>query len=206
MATEPYLGTLTAFGGNFTIEDWGWCAGQIIAIQSNTALFSLLGDMYGGDARTSFGLPDLRGRSPVGMGPMPGGQDYNLGQRIGSEQTALTSLQLPKHTHDAVFVPTGGGPVTGSLHAATNEANTSVPDSASYLASSSSNPMYYKQGGFSPAPSLVHLAGLSIEGSGISGGSVMVSDEGGSQSFSIINPVQVINWQIALVGIYPPRS
>lgn len=71
MATEPYLGTLTAFGGNFTIENWAVCWGQVLAIQENTALFSLLGDMYGGDSRTSFGLPDFKGAQSCGDGANP---------------------------------------------------------------------------------------------------------------------------------------
>ncbi|GAJ70369.1 microcystin dependent protein [Vibrio sp. JCM 18904] len=74
MATEPYLGTLTAFGGNFAIRNWAMCSGgQMQAIEDNPALFSLVSTLYGGDARTTFGLPDLRGRSPVGVGTRPGG-------------------------------------------------------------------------------------------------------------------------------------
>ncbi|MCG7539196.1 tail fiber protein [Pseudoalteromonas sp. OF7H-1] len=207
MSADSYIGTMKPFGGSFAIRNWAICLGQLMAVSQNTALFSLLGDLYGGDARTTFGIPDLRGRSPVGMGVMPGGRDYRLGLRFGLENIALNSLQLPKHTHAAAFVPTGGGSsVTGSLQAATDEANTSAPDQTSYLAKSTANPMYYKKTGFAPDPTLVDIAGLSIDGGGSSGGSVVVSDTGASESFSIINPLQVVNWQIVLDGIYPSRS
>ncbi|KYN83023.1 microcystin-dependent protein [Vibrio cidicii] len=207
MATEPYLGTLTAFGGNFTIENWAVCWGQVLAVDENAALFSLLGDMYGGDARTSFGLPDLRGRSPVGMGVMPGGRNYQLGLRFGLEDIALNSLQLPKHSHAAVFVPYGGsGGVTASLQAATNPGNSSEPSEGAYISASTTSANFYKAGGLSPEPTLKEISGLAIDSSGGSGGTVTIGDSGQSSSFSIINPLQVVNWQIVLVGIYPSRS
>lgn len=205
MSADSYIGTMRPFGGNFAIRNWAICSGQLLAVAENTALFSLLGDLYGGDARTTFGIPDLRGRSPVGMGIMPGGRDYRLGFRFGTENIALGTSQLPKHTHSAAFVPSGGSSVTGALQAATDEANTSEPDSSSYLAKNTSNPMYYKKSGFTPDPTLVNIAGLSVDG-GASGGSVVVSDTGASESFSILNPLQVVNWQIVLDGIYPSRS
>ena len=204
MSADSYIGTMRPFGGSFAIRDWSICLGQLLAVSENTALFSLLGDLYGGDARTSFGIPDLRGRSPVGMGAMPGGRDYRLGFRFGVEDIALTSTQLPMHTHSATFVPAGGG-VTSSFKAATDNANTNTPDATAYLAGNSNTPMYYKQQGLSPAPTLTDIAGLSVDGGG-GGGRVVVDDAGASQSFSIINPLQVVNLQIVLTGIYPSRS
>lgn len=205
MSADSYIGTMRPFGGSFTIRSWASCQGQLMAISDNTALFSLIGDVYGGDARTSFGLPDFRGRSPLGMGQMPGGRMYQLGMRFGAEHTTLTVLQLPQHTHEATFVPAGGGAVSGSMQAATDNANTNTADSSSFLAANANTQMYYKQQGLSPAPTLTDIAGLSIDGGG-SGGSVVVNDAGSSQSFSIINPLQVVNWQIVLEGIYPSRS
>lgn len=204
MSADSYIGTMRPFGGSFAIRNWSICLGQLLAVAQNTALFSLLGDLYGGDARTSFGIPDLRGRSPVGMGVMPGGRDYRLGFRFGVENIALGATQLPKHTHSAAFIPSGGG-VTGSLQAATNNGNTNTPDATAYLAGNTNNSMYYKQQGLSPAPTLTELAGLSVDG-GSAGGSVVVSDTGASESFSILNPLQVVNWQIVLDGIYPSRN
>lgn len=206
MSADSYIGTMRPFGGNFAIRDWAICSGQLMAISENTSLFSLIGDIYGGDARTTFGIPDLRGRSPVGMGTMPGGRDYRIGLRFGMENIALNSLQLPQHTHAATFVPSGGGQLTGSLQAATNPGNSSEPSEGAYLSASTTSANFYKAGGLSPEPTLKEISGLTIDGSGGGGGTVTIAQTGQSQSFSILNPGQVVNWQIVLIGIYPSRS
>ncbi|MCF7499771.1 tail fiber protein [Pseudoalteromonas sp. L1] len=205
MSADSYIGTMRPFGGNFTIRSWTICQGQLMAISQNTALFSLIGDFYGGDARTTFGIPDLRGRSPLGMGNMPGGATYNLGQRFGSEYRTLTLSQLPQHTHTAIFESTGASQATGRLQVATNGPNTPTPDAESYLAANTSSEMYYKEQGFSPAPTLTDISGLTVEGGGVSG-NVVVGNTGNSESFSIVSPYQVVNWQMVLEGIYPSRS
>ncbi|WMN59037.1 tail fiber protein [Pseudoalteromonas xiamenensis] len=207
MSADSYIGTMRPFGGIFAIRDWAICQGQLLAISENTALFSLIGDNYGGDARTTFGLPDMRGRSPVGMGTMPGGRTYQLGLRFGMEDIALNSLQLPEHSHAAVFVPSGGSEgVTASLQAATNPGNSSEPSEGAYISASTTSVNFYKAGGLSPEPTLKEISGLTIDGSAGSGGTVDIGDSGKSQSFSILNPGMVVNWQIVLEGIYPPRS
>lgn len=204
MATEPYLGTLTTFGGTFTIENWAMCFGQIQAISENTALFSLLGAQYGGDARTTFGLPDLRGRSPVGQGQMPGGHDYTQGFKMGREFVTMTLAQMPSHNHQAVFTPSGGGgSAKGRLQVATNDANTKVPDESTYLAANSSSG-YFKPG-FQQA-TLTEIQGLTVAGGGGTSGTVTVGDTGNSVPINIINPVMPLNWLIAMQGIYPSRA
>lgn len=77
---DPFLGTIAMFGFNFVPRGWAFCNGQIMSIQQNTALFSLLGTTYGGNGTTTFGLPDLRGRVPVGQGQGPGLSNYSIGQ------------------------------------------------------------------------------------------------------------------------------
>ncbi|MFK3862029.1 phage tail protein [Pseudoalteromonas rhizosphaerae] len=203
MATDAYIGTMTPFGGNFAIARLALCYGQLQAISENTALFSLLGTNYGGDGRTTFGLPDLRGRSPVGMGPMPGGQDYQLGFKLGAERVVLQIPQMPLHSHAASFTPSGGA-IAGTMQAATNSANTKTPDAETYLAANATE-SYYKQIPLSPAPTLTDIAGLSIDG-GSSGGTVEVHSMGGTSPVNILNPLSVVNWQIVLQGIYPSRS
>lgn len=99
MVFEPLLGSIMLFAGNFAPRGWAFCNGQLLAISTNTALFSLLGTQYGGDGRTTFGLPDLRGRVPIGPGQGPGLSSYQIGQKIGSEQTVLTTANLPSHSH-----------------------------------------------------------------------------------------------------------
>ena len=86
---EGYIGEIRMFGGNFAPRGWALCEGQLLAISSNSALFSILGTTYGGDGRTSFGLPDLRGRVAVGAGSGPGLSNRNLGAKFGSENISL---------------------------------------------------------------------------------------------------------------------
>ncbi|MBI1385543.1 MAG: phage tail protein [Rhizobiales bacterium] len=97
--SEPYIGQVQLFGFNFAPRGWAFCTGQLLAIAQNTALFSLLGTTYGGDGRTTFGLPDLRGRVPIGAGQGPGLANYTWGDRAGREQVTLTISQMPSHTH-----------------------------------------------------------------------------------------------------------
>jgi microcystin-dependent protein len=107
---DPIIGQIQAFGFNFPPRGWQNCSGQLIPIQQNTALFSLLGTYYGGNGTTTFGLPDLRGRSMVGIGSGPGLTPFQPGQNGGTENTTLTIGNLPAHTHNvAVAVNTANG-------------------------------------------------------------------------------------------------
>jgi len=90
------------FAGNFAPSGWALCDGQLLAISQNDALFSLLGTIYGGDGRTTFGLPDLRGRLPMHTGSGPGLTPRNLGQKFGSETTLLSVANIPSHSHQAL--------------------------------------------------------------------------------------------------------
>ncbi|WP_371862950.1 phage tail protein [Winogradskyella haliclonae] len=97
------------FAGNFAPRGWALCEGQLLAISSNTALFSILGTTYGGDGRTTFALPDFRGRVPVGTGTGPGLSTYRLGQRGGSEDVILTSLQAPNMSYEVPAYDSSNG-------------------------------------------------------------------------------------------------
>ncbi|TQV85345.1 phage tail protein [Aliikangiella coralliicola] len=97
--SEPFIGEIRMFGGNFAPRSWAFCDGQLLAVSQNDALFSLLGTIYGGDGRTTFGLPDLRGRLPVKFGQGTGLSNYPIGRRYGDESVVLTSNQIPSHNH-----------------------------------------------------------------------------------------------------------
>lgn len=101
---DPMIGTIVAYGFSFTPRYWLQCNGQLLSIAQNTALFSLLGTVYGGDGRTTFGLPDLRGRAPIHYGQSSqGGPYYDMGQVGGSTTITLTTQNLPAHTHTIVY-------------------------------------------------------------------------------------------------------
>ena len=99
MASEPILGCIFLFAGNFAPRGYALCQGQILSIAQNTALFSILGTTYGGNGQTTFALPDLRGRAPIGAGQGPGLPNYTLGEVTGSNSVTLTINQLPAHNH-----------------------------------------------------------------------------------------------------------
>jgi microcystin-dependent protein len=102
---DPFIGEVRMFGGTFAPAGWADCNGQLLAIAQNTALFALIGTTYGGDGQTTFGLPDLRSRIPIGM------QQANIGQSAGAEAVMLTTAALPGHSHP---VACGGDALTTS--------------------------------------------------------------------------------------------
>jgi len=95
-AQEPFIGEIRLFAGNFAPRGWAFCEGQLLAIAQNSALFSLLGTTYGGDGRTTFALPDLRGRTPVHVGSGPGLQTINWGDKGGVESLSLIQISEGK--------------------------------------------------------------------------------------------------------------
>lgn len=97
--SEPFVGEIRMFAGNFAPRGWAFCDGQLLAVSQNDALFSLLGTIYGGDGRTTFGLPDLRGRIPIHSGHGPGLSERRLGAKGGAEKVTLTVNQMPSHGH-----------------------------------------------------------------------------------------------------------
>lgn len=97
--SEPFVGEIRMFAGNFAPRGWAFCDGQLLAVSQNDALFSLLGTIYGGDGRSTFGLPDMRGRLPIHAGTGPGLSTRRLGAKAGSESETLTVNQLPPHKH-----------------------------------------------------------------------------------------------------------
>lgn len=103
---NPMIGEIRFVGFNFAPRGWAKCDGQLLAISSNTALFSILGTTYGGDGRTTFGLPDMRGRTPIHPGTGAGLSTYQLGEKSGSELTVLNSTHLPSHSHTVKGVST----------------------------------------------------------------------------------------------------
>ena len=109
MSSEPYLGSIAMFAGNFAPRGWALCGGQLLPIAQNAALFSILGTTFGGDGRTNFALPDLRGRGPVGAGQGAGLSNIVLGEMAGAESVTLQVSNMPAHTHSIGCDNTGAG-------------------------------------------------------------------------------------------------
>ncbi len=129
--SEPFLAEIKMFGFNFPPRGWAFCDGQILPINQNQSLYSLLGTTYGGDGRTTFALPELRGRTPFHVGQSTG-SNYTLGQRSGEETHALSVAEIPGHTHSARASSTdGNAPIAQDNTLATfsngyNDGNTPV--------------------------------------------------------------------------------
>ncbi len=166
---EPFIGQLMCVGFNFAPKGWALCNGALLPISSNTALFSLLGTTYGGDGVTTFALPDLRGRMPLGFGQAPGLQNYVQGQKAGTETVTLTVGEIPAHSHTARCfsgdpsdtTPVNGVPAAGGSYSLTADSNMAA---------------------------------------------AMIQPAGGNQPHPNMQPYLVVNWIIALQGIFPSRS
>jgi microcystin-dependent protein len=98
--SQPYVGEIRMFGGNFAPASWAFCNGQLLPISQNETLFQLIGTTYGGDGQNTFALPDMQGRIPIHQGTGPGLSTYVIGQAAGVENVTLTANQIPSHTHD----------------------------------------------------------------------------------------------------------
>lgn len=130
---EPFIGEIRLFGITYAPRGWADCNGQLLDIATNTALFSLLGTTYGGDGRTTFGLPDLRGRAPLHAGTGAGLTPRPLGSRGGEETTTLTVGNLPPHTHAGPVAtdrttnrPGGSAPAVGGHYGASADTTGAV--------------------------------------------------------------------------------
>ncbi len=177
--SEPFVGEIRMFAGNFAPRGWAFCDGQLLAVSQNDALFSLLGTIYGGDGRTTFGLPDLRGRTPIHAGSGPGLSPRRLGAKDGTEKETLTVNQLPSHRHD--WQATSAN--------ASNRAPVGSPNPFAYAKPVISD--IYRDG--TPG----NLAGMATSA---------VDNTGGSRSHSNYMPFLCIHFIIALFGIYPSRN
>jgi microcystin-dependent protein len=175
--SEPFLGEIRMFGGNFAPNGWALCNGQVLSISQNSALFSLLGTTYGGNGQTTFALPNLQGRVPMHWGQGPGLTPRSLGEMSGSETVTLLQNQMPAHTHLANANNTDGNSTapTGNLWANAVDANSQPVSSYGTVANTTMSPQ------------AIGLAG-------------------GNQPHENMQPYLCVTFIIALQGIYPSRS
>ncbi|HEY4358052.1 MAG TPA: tail fiber protein [Acidobacteriaceae bacterium] len=178
--SDQYLGEIRMVGFNFAPQGWAFCNGQIMSIQQNTALFSLLGTTYGGNGQTTFALPNLQSRVPIHWGQGPGLSNYDWGQTAGVEGVQLTTQQMPQHNH--LMAVNGAGASASSATPAGNVlANTAargIPGTSIYAAGSDGSTML----------------------------ATAISFSGSSGAHTNIQPYLAVTFIIALVGIYPPRN
>lgn len=184
MSTEPFIGEIKLLAFNFAPRNYQPCGGQLMSIAQNAALFSLLGTLYGGNGVQTFGLPDLRGRMPIGQGNGSGLPVHSMGELAGTTTITLTSQNLPAHTHSAIGV-------TVNLPVSTGGGDASSPQNA-YLADTGTE-VY----------SSVSTPGTNYANLNVSGQTDIV---GSNIPFEIMNPYLVMNYSIAINGIFPSRN
>jgi microcystin-dependent protein len=179
---DPYLGGIYQFGFNFAPQGYALALGQTLAIAQNQALFSLLGTTYGGDGRTTFLLPDLRGRTPLNFGQGPGTSNYNIGQVSGVASTVLNVSNLPQHTHALV---------ANSVDATTPIPTSNVLGKMPMVGSGSS------------------AAQLNLYTTNTATGTMSataLNANGNGAALNIMQPYLTLNFSVALAGIFPSRS
>jgi microcystin-dependent protein len=182
---DPFIGEIKMFAGNFAPRGWALCDGQLLTVSQNDALFSLFGTIYGGDGRTTFGLPDMRGRVPLHQGQGNGLTDRRIGLKVGTESETLTINNIPTHNH--------------SFQATTDLADAGYPATA-VAADTDTASVYYKE---LPDENDVTLPDQDPD-------TVMpdntLSSAGGGQAHNNLMPFQCVNYIVALVGTYPSRN
>ena len=175
---DAYLGEIRIFAGNFPPKGWTFCEGQIMPISRNTALFSILGVMYGGDGKVTFALPNLNGRTPIGQGAGPGLTPRSVGETGGAASVTLISEEMPAHNHRAVGL-TGNGDANSPASAMWSQFATGgrppVPA-----------PLYSSTGDIQMAPDALAPAGQ-------------------NQPHNNMQPYLALRFIICLDGIFPQR-
>ena len=197
--SEPFIGEVRLVGFNFAPRNWAMCNGQTLSIEQNDALYSLLGTMYGGDGRSTFGLPDLRGRAPIHQGAGPGLTNRRIASYSGIETYQLSFMEMPSHSHGVTMKQltynsyTPGNVETGET-SSPNEDNSSVLGAANTSASRLFNL-------YNTKPPTCEL----LSEQNHVNGTATVQNSGGSGSHSNLQPYLTLTYCIALYGIYPSR-
>jgi microcystin-dependent protein len=168
---DPFVAEIRIFPFNFAPKGWAWCDGQLLPLSQNTALFSLLGTTYGGDGKSTFGLPDLKGRTPMHPGQGPGLSQHFLGEIAGSETVTLLQSEIPAHVH--------------ALRASLDDDDSTLPGAQ---APGQLSVIY------APAGSAVQMAPESL------------APAGGDQPHNNMQPYLTFYFNIALQGVFPPRT
>lgn len=189
-----YIGEIRLWGPTWAPRSWALCNGQIMQINQNNALFSIIGTIYGGDGRVTFALPDIRGRVAIHPGAGPGLPSYRLGQKLGQEYVTLSANQIPNHVH------TANATDSVSLELLVNSGDGDSDDpSGKYLAQDANQgtALYNATANTTMSPS-------SIVGSVST--SAILSNNGGNNGHLNLQPFEVVNYIICLQGIYPSRN
>lgn len=195
---SPFIASIVTWMPDFAPKGWAFCQGQILSIAQNQAVFALIGTTYGGNGSTTFALPDLRSRIPVGAGNGPGLSPVSLGQAAGSETQTMTDQTLPAHTHFALPELRPALPLSTAPATAPDPA-TGVLATGSVRIGSGPSARTFPVSNFTTAQANAVLP-VTMPGD------LTATPTGNSQPFSIMQPYTALNFIFAMQGIFPPRS
>lgn len=205
---EGYIGEIAIFGGNFAPIGWEFCNGQVLEIQSNPALYSLIGDRFGGDGRTTFALPNLNGYCTIGQGTYPGLSPRVVGQAAGTDQVTLDVTQIPAHNHHAEAAITNtsvGGAINGKMLYSQSSELTNDP--ANNVPAVTSGSMTIYSGDSSDGEMMADSVEANLIHMDVAADLTVTNNEAGGNGLHInLQPYQVISYIICLDGTYPRRS
>lgn len=205
---EGYIGTIMICGFNFTPRNWTLCMGQNIPVSQNEALFSLIGAAYGGNGRTDFGIPDLRGRVGVGYGQGPGMTDKRIGQQYGMEKYNLDLSQMPSHSHVlSEKVPGKSFDIesTAVVYANKSDNDSATPEDA-FSAPVKVGPKTTNAYA-TTQDTTMNSSAVSVQTTGeMNVNNLQVGLAGGTEPLYLAQPTLVLNYAICLVGTYPSRE
>lgn len=198
---DPYLGMICMTAGSYCPKGYVEAKGQLLAIAQFQAVFAVVGTYYGGDGVTTFGVPDLQGRVPLGLGNGAGLTPVTPGQKRGAESTVMTEAQMPNHTHQAQGALAAGG-VETTVAASASSASSATPTEGAHLAAIAGKASAYLEG---DPGTTVNLGGVTTTSTG-GAVTVTVAHTGGGQGFSIVDPSLGVRFCMAVTGLFPPRN
>lgn len=201
---DVFMGTIMPFGFDYPPVDWVACNGQVLPVSQNNALFALIGTFYGGDGRATFGVPDLRGRMPIGFGTGPGLPNYVLGEKDGSPSVILTSSQMPTHSHTVLANP-GNPHASGNLQVTVQAAGTAsnpatIPTTTNNVLGASGTGQQAAAIWSDALTQPVDMAGVAINTN------ATVGTAGNNLPVETMNPYLALNFCMAVNGIFPSRQ
>lgn len=201
---DVFIGSVMTFSFPYAPRDWVLCAGQILSIQQYSTVYTLLGTVYGGNGTSTFGLPALQGRIPMGQGNGAGLTPQNMGDSQGVEKLALTFNNLPLHTHVASLGTLK--PVTQVTLANPTSSPTTAPSASNAWIGASAASGDGLANIFSAGPGATPVEQKGVNTTVTGGITVAASGNTTPAEFGILNPFLVVNFSIAMQGIFPPRN
>ncbi len=191
---DGYIGEVKLFAGDFAPRNWALCKGQLLSVEQYVSLFAIIGNVYGGDGKVSFALPDLRGRAAIGTGQGIGYTPRTLGSHVGAEHITLNVNQMPMHSHDAVFSES-----KADLYTSSGLGTSGTPSPGDAISAESGGAGFIYSDG---APD-IKMSSKSIQNI-----SAKVTNKvtGGSAPHNNMQPSLVLNYIICLIGLYPSSN